>query len=77
MNRMVVKSTVSSDGVLHLSLPLGIEEANKDVQVTVEPVISPPMTDDEWRKAVLSLAGKWEGDFERPKQGEYEEREPL
>jgi hypothetical protein len=77
MNRMVVKSTVSSDGVLHLALPLGIEEANKDVQVTVEPVTPAPMSQEEWQQFIMSTAGKWQGDFERPEQGELQEREPL
>jgi hypothetical protein len=77
MNRMVVKSTVSSDGVLHLALPVGIEEANKEVQVTVESAILVPLSQEEWQELILSTAGKWQGEFERPEQGEYEEREPL
>jgi hypothetical protein len=77
MNRMVVKSTVSSDGVLHLALPMGIEEANKDVQVTVESALPVSVTQDEWQKLILSTAGKWQGEFERPERGEYEQREPL
>jgi hypothetical protein len=74
---MVVKSTVSGDGILHLALPVGIEAANKEVQVTVEPVPSAPMSHEEWQELVLSTGGKWQGDFERPEQGEYEQREPL
>jgi hypothetical protein len=77
MNRMVVKSTVSSDGVLHLALPIGIEEANKEVQVTVESALPVPVAQEEWQELILSTAGKWQGEFERPEQGEYEEREPL
>jgi hypothetical protein len=77
MNRMVVKSTVSSDGVLHLALPMGIEEANKEVQVTVEPLLPAPVSQEEWKELVLSTGGKWQGEFERPEQGTYEEREPL
>ena len=77
MNRMVVKSTVSSDGVLHLALPIGIEEANKEVQVTVESALPVPVSQEEWQDLILSTAGKWQGEFERPDQGEYEEREPL
>ena len=77
MNRMVVKSTVSSDGILHLALPMGIEEANKEVKVTVEPVAPEPMSPAEWQEFILSTAGKWQGEFERPDQGEYEERKPL
>ena len=77
MNRMVVRSTVSSDGVLHLALPMGIDEANKEVQVTVESALPVPVSQEEWQKLILSTAGKWQGEFERPDQGEYEEREPL
>lgn len=77
MERMVVKSTVSGDGVLHLTLPVGIEQANKEVQVTVETVQPFPWRQAEWRELVLSTAGKWQGDFERPEQGNFEQREPL
>ena len=77
MNRMVVRSTVSSDGILHLTLPVGLEEAEKEVEVTVEPVAPASMSQENWRKAILATAGKWQGEFERPEQGEYEEREPL
>jgi hypothetical protein len=78
MNRIVVKSKVNSDGILNLSVPVGLEEADREVQVTVEPC--PPkrsMTQEEWHAWVDSMAGTWQGDFERPSQGEYEEREPL
>ena len=62
MNRLVVKSTVSSDGILHLAVPVGMEEANKEVQVTVEPVLSAaPLSQQEWRKTSLSTGGKWQG----------------
>lgn len=77
MNRMVVKSTVSSDGVLHLALPVGVEEANKEVQVTVESTLPVRVSQEEWQDRILSTAGKWQGEFERPDQGEYEQREPL
>lgn len=77
MNRVVVKSTVSSDGVLHLALPIGIEEANKEVQVTVESALPVPASQEEWQDIILSTAGKWQGEFERPEPGEYEPREPL
>ena len=77
MNRIVVKSTVSSDGVLHLALPIGMEEANKEVQVTVESALPGPVSQEEWQKLILSTAGKWQGEFERPEQGEYEQREAL
>ncbi len=77
MNRMVVKSTVSSDGVLHLAVPLGPEAADKEVQVTVEPAPPGPLSQEQWKDLILSTAGKWQGEFERPEQGAYEEREPM
>ena len=78
MNRMVVKSRVGSDGVLHLALPVGVEEADKEVQITVEPITpKKAMTQEEWEAWVDSMAGSWQGDFERPPQGELEERDPL
>jgi hypothetical protein len=78
MNRIVVKSKVSSDGILHLSVPVRLAEADKEVQVTVDPVAPmKAMTQQEWHAWVDSMAGSWQGDFERPPQGEYEEREPL
>ena len=76
MDRMMVKSKVGSDGVLHLELPLGIAEADKEVQVTVE-TTRPVMTQAEWADWVESMAGSWQGDFERPEQLPFEERDPL
>jgi hypothetical protein len=57
MNRMVVHSRVGTDGVLHLAVPIGEAEADKEVQVTIDPVSRPPMTQEEWRRFVLSTAG--------------------
>ncbi len=75
MNRMVIKSTVGPDGTLHLSLPT--EVAGQAVRVTVEPERL-PMTQDQWRKWVESMAGSiTDPDFERPSQLPVEEREPL
>ncbi|MCI0457924.1 MAG: hypothetical protein L0Z62_13235 [Gemmataceae bacterium] len=58
-------------------MPLEAADANQEVRVTVEPVVGPVPAADEWRRAVLATAGQWQGEFERPPQGEYEEREPL
>jgi hypothetical protein len=77
MNRIVIKSKVGRNGILQLTLPIGPADANQDVQVTVEPLGKQPPTAEEWRQFILATAGKWQGDFERPEQGEYEEREPL
>ena len=78
MNRMVVKSKVGGDGILHLELPVGIGEADKEVQVTVETVPPDPMSQEEWRAFVMKTAGSIaDPTFRRWEQGEYEEREPL
>jgi hypothetical protein len=77
MNRIVVKSRVGSNGVLQLTLPLGSADADREVQITVEPVGPPALSPDEWRRGILETAGKWQGEFEWPEQGEYEQREPL
>jgi len=76
MTRMVIQSKVGADGVLHLDVPVGTGAADQDVQITIEP-LKKPMTQEEWRQWVLSMAGTWQGDFERPEQGEYEQRDEL
>ena len=77
MNRIVVKSRIGSDGILQLALPVGPADADREVQITIEPVDHSAPSADEWRRRILETAGKWQGDFERPDQGEYEQREPL
>ncbi len=79
MIRMVIHSRVGADGVLHITVPIGKEDADREVQVTIDPApFEPPqMTQEEWRAFVLSTAGSWQGDFERPDQGEYEQRDEL
>jgi hypothetical protein len=70
MNRIVVERRVSGEGVLELTLPLGMDEAGSDVRITVEPVgpetPAKEMTPDEWRTRVLATAGGWQGEFVRP-----------
>ena len=79
MNRMVVKSRGGSDGVLHLALPVGVEEADKEVLITVE-LATPKkvMTQEEWEAWVDLTAGSiTDPTFIRHPQGEYEERDSL
>jgi hypothetical protein len=77
MNRIVIKSRVGSNGVLQLSLPVGPAEADREVQITIEPLAPRVLSPEEWRQRILETAGKWQGDLVRPEQGEYEQREPL
>ena len=77
MERITFNSKVNSDGVLEISLPLGAANSGQDVKVTVEPASTTQMTQEEWVRWIEETAGKWEGEFERPPQGEYEQRDPL
>jgi hypothetical protein len=79
--KKVVTTRVGADGVLTLTVPLAKTDANKTVRVTVETVegaaepATPTMPRDEWLKFIEATAGKWQGELERPPQGEYEERD--
>jgi hypothetical protein len=77
MNRIVVKSKVDSNGVLHLKVPIGPSGADQEVQVTIEPIGPLPPAPDEWRQGILQTAGKWLGEFVRSEPGEYERRQTL
>ena len=65
MNRMVVSSKVGSDGILHLDLPLGADQANREVQVTVEPVAAAAVAAKPTLRACdllnSGLVGIWAG----------------
>jgi hypothetical protein len=77
MNRIVLKSRVGANGILQLTLPVGAADADREVQITVEPVGPPALSPEEWRRGILETAGKWQGEFEQPERCEYEQREPL
>lgn len=77
MKRMVLKSKVGTDGVLHVDIPIGEAEAGQEVQIIVEPNGVPSKTKQEYDDFLDSTAGAWQGDFERPDQGQFEEREAF
>jgi hypothetical protein len=78
MDRIVVKSRIGADGILHVVVPLSAADANREVQVTIEPVSAPLRTPEEWRTFVLATAGSvTDPSFVRHPQGEYERREEL
>ncbi len=79
INRIVVTTTVGNDGNLRLDVSLGAGEAGKTVQVTVEPISAKKsLTQEEWRKSVLATAGSIaDPTFDRPPQGEVENRKSL
>ncbi len=67
MNRMIVNSRIGSDGVLHVTVPVGRADADREVRVTIEPAEAPasPAEQRAYSAWVESIAGKWQGDFER------------
>ena len=78
MNRMILHSRVGADGILHITVPIGKADADREVQVTIDPVRPSPMTQEEWRNFVLSTAGSiTDPSFVRHEQGQYERREEL
>ena len=80
MERIILQSRVGSDGVLHITVPFGKDEADQEVQVTIDPVqaCAPSMTQQEWHDFVLATAGSiTDPSFVRHEQGEYEQREHM
>ena len=81
MTRIELTSRVGPDGVLSLNLPLGLEEANAEVVVTVQTAngTGRRVNDQQaWEAFVRSTAGTIDDPtFRRHDQGEYERREPL
>ncbi len=80
MNRIVVHSRVGADGVLQLAVPIGMAEADREVEVTIEPAVQEREESagrEEWEQFVRETAGAWQGDLVRPEQGDYEQRDEL
>ncbi len=65
------------DGLVRVNIPVDSAGAPYHVVVHVEPAVpnekSEYLTDD----FINETAGMWVGEFHRPPQGDYEEREPL
>jgi len=75
MDRMVLLSRVGADGVLQITVPMGKSDADREVQVTIDPVGPPPMTQEEWHNFVLTTAGSvTDPSFVRHEQGQFDDR---
>lgn len=74
MSTIKLRSRVGPDGVLRLAVPVGQSEADREVELTIEPVTPKAETDADYKEFLRRTAGAWQGDFERPPQGEYEAR---
>jgi hypothetical protein len=82
MCHVEIKSRVGADGVLIVSLPLGLSEANREVKVVVEPIdnsaMSLPLSRAKWQDFIAGMAGCIsDPTFRRPDQGEYERRNEV
>lgn len=77
MNRMIVRSRVDSDGMLRVNVPVGASEADREMQVTIEPLEATAEEHGKYVAWLESIAGRWQGDFERMPQGEFEQRDSL
>jgi hypothetical protein len=68
MTRIVIHWRVGPDGVLQLAVPMGVDEANLEFEVTIEPAaleLDYYIEQQEWRQFVRETAGAWQGDFVR------------
>jgi hypothetical protein len=79
MSHVEITSKVDGDGILRISLPFGLQDANREVRVVVDPVVShdqsPKISREQWRDFVRTMAGCIsDPTFQRPDQGEYERR---
>jgi hypothetical protein len=82
MSHVEITSRVDVDGVLRISVPVGINNANREVKVIVEPTdVRVPLSQpdrEEWRTFVKAMAGCIsDPTFQRPDQGEYERRSEV
>jgi hypothetical protein len=80
MNTIHTISRVGPDGVVNVSVPVGVAEAGKEVQITLEPLPEArPEIDDSperWEQFLKETAGAWQGErLERPDQGDFEKRD--
>jgi hypothetical protein len=79
MDAIQLQSRVGADGVLKLSLPLGPDDANRDVIVTIRSLpVSGTQPAQPWDVFLDETYGSCAGlGLERGPQWEYEAREPL
>jgi hypothetical protein len=82
MTRIELITRIGPDGILTLSVPAGMNEANREVKVIVEPADvaagqTVKMSPEEWARFVDETAGAWKGNIERPEYGLFEQRDQL
>ena len=79
MTTIQTTSHIGLDGLLHLTLPAGVRDADLDVTVILRPTsgnLQPLESLEDSLRIIAQTAGKWEGEpLERPQQGEFELRQ--
>jgi hypothetical protein len=61
--------------VLQVIVPVGMADANREVEITIEPLAGAVKSGQDYLDFLQATAGAWQGDFQRPQQGEYEVRD--
>ena len=83
MQSITLHSHVGEDGILQLSVPVGMTDVDLEVMVIVQPIVNSKSakTPEElgWTPGFFDKTfGAWEGEpLTRGEQGEFQEREPL
>jgi hypothetical protein len=85
MKTVQLESRVGADGILTLRVPLGAEEANHSVAITIQSLPTDPRNllerqhrPQDWHEFVEQTYGSCAGlEVDRADQGEAEEREPI
>jgi hypothetical protein len=71
--------TVRPDG--SIVVPVGVEEAGRDVEVTIIPLTptkrAADMTEDEYAAFIDAIAGQWVGEWPEAPDPPPEARDPL
>jgi hypothetical protein len=77
MTTMIVRSRVDGDGVVRIAVPVGASEVDREVQITIEPLPPPREDHAEYVAWLEHSAGRWQGEFERMPQGDFEQRDSF
>jgi len=81
MKTLQTRSRTTPQGVLHLAVPTGLPDADVEVILIVHEEskngAAKPMGRDAWNAFVDETAGAWQGEFVRPPEGEFVQRESL
>ena len=80
MHSIKLRSHVGSDGVLHLQVPVGVQNSDIEVMIIVQPIEPEKATtpqDQGWPPGFFEQTFGSIPDLERPPQGAPQIREPV